>query len=139
MVYTVVLILHVLGAGILFSTGVFSLVLTTKKKVTKERLLTMDVFEKSAPVAALTQLVTGLILYARDADVFNIDPVFWLKISLFIVNGFLAVRIIKKKRIALLKQKGNSIDADSLRFWTLLELLILIAIIACGVILVETV
>jgi uncharacterized membrane protein len=139
MLQTIVLIFHVLGAGVLFSTGIFSLLVTTRKPVSKERLRTMELFEKCAPIAAMLQLVTGLILYVQNAEAFNINPIFWVKISLYILSGFLAVRIVKRKRTALLQQAGKTVKVGNYPVWTIVEIVVLLAIITCGVILVESV
>src|SRR5476649_2712379 len=109
MLHTFVLILHVLGAGILFSVSIFSLMVTTKGPVTKERLITLSGFQRLAPIAALWQLFTGIFLYIYDAKTLNRDPIFWVKISLFVLSGFFAGNIIKKKKLALLKQKTNTV------------------------------
>ena len=139
MLHTIILILHVLGASILFSTGVFSLLITTKGPVTKERLKTMAIFSRLAPMASLWQLATGIILYLYASSALNLDPIFWLKIALFVTSGFLAGNIIKKKKIALLKQKGEKVKVGNLPFLIILELLITIAIISIGVTLVVTI
>ncbi len=139
MLQTIVLIFHVLGAGVLFSTGIFSLLITTQKPVSKERLKTMELFETCAPIAAILQLITGLVLYMHDAEALNINPVFWVKVILYFLSGFLAVRIIKRKRAALLKQAGKTVTVGNYPLWTIVEIAVLLGIITCGVILVESV
>jgi hypothetical protein len=94
--------------------------------------------ERLAPIAALWQLITGIALYCYDPQTLNKDPLFWIKIMLYLLSGFFAGKIIKGKRLKLLKQKSSTIKVGNLPVLIIIETIITLTIISIGVILVET-
>lgn len=131
-----VLIAHVIGAGILIGGTIFSIYLISGKKVSHTALQYIHSFGNIMKYAALTQLITGVILFSAEADKFRGNKFFWIKMILYIISGILAGGITKKNIEKLQKQTNPNVSHTRKLMYS--ELLIILLIVSIGVFLVES-
>lgn len=131
-----ILIFHIIGAGILVGGTVLSIYLLSRNKLSSSPLKYIASFGDVMKYAALSQLITGSLLFINEHDKFKSNKVFWVKIMLYVISGLLSGKIIKQK-VDSLQSKHNP---NGKQIYTLfyIELLILIAIISMGVFLAES-
>jgi uncharacterized membrane protein len=135
-IFVFVLILHVLGATILVGGTVFSIFFLSKKSLPLDFIKQVLVFGEFMKYAALSQLITGSILFMHEPDKFRGNKFFWLKLALYVISGILAGKVMKGKAIEI--QKGKKSSIKGIYKWFLFHLLILLAIVSIGVLLVES-
>ena len=131
-----VLIAHVLGAGILIGGTVFSMYLISSKQASSSVLKYIESFGEIMKFAALAQLITGVILVSAEFSKFKSNRLFWIKMILYVMSGILAGGITRKNVIELQKQANPNLA--QLRKLMYVESLILILIVSIGVFLVES-
>lgn len=126
----IVLILHILGAGVLIGVVFFSLVLVLKPSTDTSQLRLVRPF---GLYAAIWQLATGVMLAFPEWSKFGHSKVFWVKMAFFVIDGIIAERLINRK---LQLAENNQLSPD-IKLWSWLSLLVVVTIVALGVILVE--
>lgn len=126
-------LLHILGAAVLIGVVFFSLTLSIEKPLTTERLRMIKYLRPFGMYAAIWELITGIHLASADWDAFNHNPIFWSKMVLFLVDGVLAERIIKRK-IELLEAKaaGEVAVKHDLLLWTWISVLVILTVVILG-------
>lgn len=126
-------LLHILGAAVLVGVVFFSLTLSIEKPLTAERLRMIKYLRPFGMYAAIWQLITGVHLAQHDWDAFSRSPVFWSKIALFVIDGFLAERVIKRK-LELLEAKaaGQPVAEHDLALWTWISAIIVVTMVILG-------
>lgn len=129
------LILHVVGAAVLFAVVIGGIILAFSGPITKEKIAVFKPLRYVGPIAAGWVLLTGLYLYFSEASEFQSNKLFWVKIGLFVLDGIVAVFLVDRK-IALSegKQDPQLIAKHKVGIWVLVNLLILTSIITIGVI-----
>lgn len=137
MLQTIVLTLHVIGAGLMLGVVFFAFLIVLEKNLDSVKLSVLKKIYIFGTVAAIWQLITGVILYFLDDGEFRDSKMFWLKIGLFLLDGIVAVGIVDRKiKTVESKSKGN-VDFQKTYLWNLFSLLIVISIITIGVFLTE--
>lgn len=132
---TFLLTLHIIGAGIFVGIVVFSLLLTFWKPFNKERLRVVLLIRSVGIYAAILMLVSGILLYFQDSEEFSRSPLFWIKIGLFMLDGFIAIFYIDRKiQNNLATQNNKPIPARPWTLLVLINLIIIFAIVTLGVI-----
>lgn len=131
-----ILLLHILGAGVLIGVVFFSLMLTIKKPVTPEKLKMVSYIMKFGLYGSAWQLLTGLgLMYYNWADIKSLW-IFWLKLGLYVLLGPISTQVIKVKVNKALAENDQAV-ADSLSVYTWMMVLIVVAIVTIGFLLVE--
>lgn len=133
------LILHVISAGVLVGIVTLAIVLSFAKEITLERAKIYQLIGKIGFFAAGLVLISGIGLYLQEPDEFNKNIFFWVKIGLFVVDGIIATQIVDRKvKDAVLKKNGQLINQNKVTRWFWANLIIIISIITIGVFLVES-
>lgn len=133
--YNLMLTLHIFAAGILIGIVVFSLILTIKNPVNRERLAIVQTIRKLGPVAAIILVFTGVSLISQNPSILK-EKIFFAKIILFIAEGIIAEMIINRKiKNALALESEQPAPTNPMFIWTLSSVVIVIAIVALGVML----
>lgn len=133
--HILLVILHIVGAGVLVGVVVFSLIIS-RKALSPELQKIAVMMRNLGTAGAAWQLVTGLVLYFEEPEEFRESAIFWVKIGLFVLDGLVAVLIIDRK-IKSASQQGQPASIPGLPLWALVNLVILLSIIVLGVLLVE--
>ena len=135
--HTIILALHIIGAGLMLGVVFFALVIYFKKSLEPSVLAILRTILLFGTIGAIWQVITGLYLFFNERSEFQDSQIFWIKIGLFILDGILALFIIDRKiKTAEARAKGEIILKD-VRSWGLLSLMIILSIIILGVYLTE--
>lgn len=137
MFHTIVLALHVIGAGLMLGVVFFAFLIALKKTLDPSKLSVLKNIYVFGTVAAIWQAVTGVILYFQEDGAFRDSKIFWLKIGLFIFDGIIAMLVIDRKIKMVESESKGEVDLKNTYLWNLLSLLIIISIITLGVFLTE--
>lgn len=137
MLHTIVMVLHVIGAGLMFGVVFFAFLIVLEKNLDQSRLAVLKKIYVYGTVAAIWQAVTGVILYFQEDGEFKDSKIFWVKIGLFLLDGIVAVGIIDRKIKMIESQSKGNVDLKNTYLWNLFSLLIIISIITLGVFLTE--
>ncbi len=129
--HLIILILHVLGAGLVLGV-VFLSVFLTLKPLNPEKLGHLGFIGRFGMWGSIWQLLTGLILTANDWEELGEKPIFWVKMGLYVVEGTLASMVIDRQA----KRAVGGQPAKGLGTTLLLQAVLIIGIIALGVLLV---
>src|SRR3990170_5958969 len=95
--HRIIIILHLLGAGILIGLVVITALLAFKKSFSLQTLAVLNQVKWLGPFFSGLQLVTGLFLYWEDRDELNDNPLFSTKIGLYVIEGTLAGLVIDRR------------------------------------------
>lgn len=132
----IVLSLHVLGAAVIIG-GIFaSLFILVKEKVVKENLEYLKVLWKALTLAIGVQILTGIYLAAGEWHEFRENPLFWVKIGLFVVDGLFGGKVLGD-RIKTTDTKDKNIKIKGRKRLIWISLLIFVIIATLGVFLAE--
>lgn len=138
--HTIVVALHIIGAGLMLGVVFFALVIVFPKVVDASRVSLLKTVLKFGTLGAIWQTITGLILYFGEADEFKNNPVFWIKMGLFVADGILALLIIDRKiktaeaqNQSAGRRSQDEINLSGLPLWSLTSLVIILTIIILGV------
>src|SRR5512141_2720438 len=96
-IHTAVLIFHVLGATVIVGASIASLIVFAKPGIPRERLLFLGDIWKIAGPAIGIQLLTGIILAGMEWNEFSHNPLFWIKMVLFVASGVTGGRILGER------------------------------------------
>lgn len=136
--HTFVLILHVIGTGVFIGIVVFSFLLSLKKPITQESLRIFQTMARLGPVAAVLQILTGIYLFFQDPGEFKESVLFWVKMAIFVISGLIALLIVDRRvKRALAEQGGQVTHVGNLSFWTFVNLVFILTIVALGVIIAK--
>jgi len=131
-----VLILHVLGAAVLFGVVIIGLILIFSGTISKDKLAIFKSIRYLGPISAGWLLLTGLYLYFSEPENFRDSKLFWAKISLFVIDGLIATFLVERKLAQSEAQQDTKIiTSGKVGLWIVVNLLILTSIITIGVIL----
>ncbi len=137
--HLIILILHILGAALIIGTAFYSVVAVMKPNFSKTELGIILFLNRYTGALIGTQFVTGVILMATDWDALKSNPLPWVKLGLFLINGVVAKVLIESKVKELTSK--DSIQQETvakLKTGALISLLIFVTIAILGIILVET-
>lgn len=95
--HRIVIIFHLLGAGTLIGLVVVTALLAFKKSFSLQTLAVLNQIKWLGPVVSGTMLLSGFYLYWEDRDELNDNPLFWVKIALYIIEGSLAGLVIDQR------------------------------------------
>ncbi len=137
MLHTIVLALHVIGAGLMFGVVFFAFLLVLEKNLDSVKLSVLKKIYVFGTAAAIWQLVTGIALYFQGDGEFVDSKIFWLKIGLFLLDGVIAVGIIDRKIKTIESGSKGNVDFKNTYLWNLFSLLVVLTIITLGVFLTE--
>lgn len=133
-VHTLVLILHVVGAGVVIGIVFFSLVVALRPRAWSATALDrLHFVGKSGIWASLWMLVTGLVLAVQDWGTLRASWVFWGKMATYIAEGAFAGLLITRTVIQARAEKRPR----GLGTIMLIHSLLILLIVSLGVMLVE--
>lgn len=130
--HILLLVLHILGAGLLIGVVFLSLFLSVKPTWTPEKLSHLKFVGQFGMWASIWLFVTGVILAASEWHEFQSNKLFWAKMALYVLEGTLASQLIGKK--ARLAASGQP---SGLSLVLVLQTLLVVGIIALAVVMVE--
>ena len=132
-------ILHVIGAGILIGIVFLSLVIAAKPNLQAEDIKWLKYIRSYGIYAAFLLLISGIYLAIDHWDHVAKNPLFWSKMALFLIDGFIAERIIAQKMNRVLA--SNNIDEDARRglpLWTKVSALVIFSIVTIALFLANS-
>lgn len=137
--HTILLILHVFGAGIMIGVGVFAFVVVARPPVTEKGLDRIGFVGRLGMWASIWQLLTGAGLMANEWGELSRNPLIWTKIALWVLEGALSSMLIGRQvvRIRAALAVNQPPPAVGLASTLLLNAVIIIAITAIGVFVVS--
>lgn len=133
--HTLSVIVHVFGAGALIGAALLA-VLILRRPVTRERLEVLRTIATVMVLATLTQLLTGLHLYAQADERLNRSVIFWVKMGVFAVGGLLGAALLERRIRAA--AETTTLEPKRLRgipFWAWVVLASALVAAALGVLL----
>lgn len=137
MLHTIVLALHVIGAGLMLGTVFFAFIIAFKKVLDPSKLAILKNIFVFGTIGAIWQTATGIILYFQENGEFKDSKMFWVKIGLFILDGIVALLIVDRRIKTVESGSKGEANLGKTYLWSLLSLLIIISIIILGVFLTE--
>jgi len=138
LMHTIVLALHILGSGIIIG-GIFAaLLILINKRISKDNFEHIKFLWKFLTPTIGIQVITGIYLAASEWDKFGKNPLFWLKMGLFVVDGFFGGKILGDRiKVAVINNsKDIEIPGSHRLIWT--SFIIFLMIITLGVFLAES-
>ena len=97
MIHTIVLALHIIGAGLMLGVIFCAFIIAFKKTLDASKLSILKNIFVFGTVGAIWQTITGVILYLQEDGEFKDSKIFWAKIGLFVLDGIVAVLIIDRR------------------------------------------
>lgn len=134
--HEILLILHIIGAGVLVGMIAVALMIIFSKTVIVDRWKLFGMFGRLGMIAAGWQLLTGIGLYLLEPDNFKSSTLFWVKIGLFVLDGIIATQIVDR-RVRSVSTNKESASAGILSTAYLANFLIISAIITLGVLIAD--
>lgn len=131
--HTIILILHVIGAGILIGMAFFSILLVIPRDWSAEKLSRIKFIGRFGGIVSVWQLLTGVYLASSDWDMLHADWLFWTKITVYCIEGTMASLLVGRK----LKNSQANASSPRTAFPILANALMIIIIVSIGVMLVE--
>lgn len=137
--HLILLILHVLGAGVVIGIVVLALVAVIKPPVTAQAMDRLHFVSRFGMGASIWQFLTGLIMSIQDWDEFRGNRLFWTKIILYVVEGALASRLLARQSRQTYEQtlNGQTTKGNRLRTTLSVHAGLIVAIAVIGVVLVS--
>lgn len=131
---TIILILHILGAGFLLAVLVFAILFLIRKPFSKERLANIRTVINIGAWAFIWQIITGSLLFSERPQDFTANILFWVKIGLFLLDLILGLVLVNRKLRAVEKAEPSQIvSSASLIVWTTFNLVLTLVIIVISV------
>lgn len=137
MFHIIVLILHVLGAGVVLGVVFFSVIAVIKPAVVAEQLDRLHFVGRFGMWASGWQFVTGVILYLQEPDELQENKIFWVKLGLYVVEGLFASIVLNRQLKKLQTGDQATIAPGKLTGVLIVHALLIGAIIVLGVLIVE--
>jgi hypothetical protein len=135
----IVLNLHVLGACVVVGSVVFVFAMLSRRPFFRPNLALMKFMWRLAEGAVGAQLLTGIYLFVIERSEFQNSPIFWSKMALFALDGFVSGMLIKRRVQQVEAQPaGETVDVAPIRSVAWVSVLIMLSIASLGVWLVET-
>lgn len=131
--HTLLLILHIIGAGVMIGVIVVALMVAFSKTAIEGRWKLFEYFGRLGMAAAIWQVVTGMGLFILEPEDFKINTLFWVKMGLFVLDGLIATQIVDRRVRAVLSKGQAKLSASVLSTPFLANFLILALIITLGV------
>lgn len=131
--HTFILILHVLGAGIVFAVTFFAVALTIKSTWSMQTLDRLRFVGKFGMWSSAWQLVTGLILSIQHWDELHASKLFWTKMIIYVVEGTFASMLVERK----LRTANDQRAPKGINTIMLTHMVLILAIVALGVMIME--
>ncbi len=121
---------HVIGAGIIIGIVFLSLAIALKPNLQVEDIKWLQYIRSFGMAGALLLLITGVYLAVEHWEHVGKNPLFWAKMTLFVVDGIIAERVIavKMKRILAGTAIDTSIQKD-LSLWSWVSALVVFLIV----------
>lgn len=94
---TVLLTLHIFGAGVMIGTVCMAVFTVIKPPVTATSLDRLQFVSRFGMVGSVWQLLTGLILYFREPDEIGAHGMFWVKVGLWLVMSVLSATLLRRQ------------------------------------------
>ena len=132
-VHNLLLVLHIIGAGVMIGMITVALVISFSKTEIVGRWKLFGFFGKLGMIAAIWQLATGVGLYLLEPEQFKNNPLFWVKIGLFMLDGIIATQIVDRRVMLITAKNEEKTPARVLSGAFLANFLILTLIITIGV------
>ncbi|CAN5118990.1 hypothetical protein BH09PAT2_BH09PAT2_09780 [soil metagenome] len=136
-IHIIVLILHVIGATIIIGSSFVSLFVLIENKISKNNLLLIERMWRVVGPSLGIQLLTGVYLGISEWDEIGKNPLFWIKIMLYLVSGAIGNLVLKKRIHAGAVEKKEIVTLGGIKPWAIASFLIFVLIAICGVALAE--
>jgi uncharacterized membrane protein len=132
------LILHVLGACIIFGMVVASTIVARQKDFSLTQLAVYAKLRFFGGMTVGIQMITGVLLAAFEPDNFLNNPVFWVKMVVFLIDGIIAGGIIRR-RIMQVQEKNDeqALRNSKLPMLSVLNLISMIIVVTLGVVIAQ--
>lgn len=128
-----ILILHVLGAGLIIGIIFFSVILTFRPHLPPEKLSMLRWIGRFGMAASIWQLLTGIYLTSTEWSEFRDSRLFWVKMGLYVLEGIIAGLLIERR----VKHASQENTGRGFGLTFLLWSVIILGIVIIGVLLVE--
>lgn len=131
--HDIILLLHILGAGVVIGVVFFSLVLAFKKPLDTNRLSALKLVRGYGTTGVGWMFITGVILvYLENQDGNHLlsSRVFWMKMALIIADGILVYAVINRKISQL--ESGSTAATPGLKTATFVSALLFLGIVTLG-------
>lgn len=138
-IHLIVLILHMLGAGLVVGIVLLALFAVIKPPVGEKSMDRLAFIARFGMWGSIWQFLTGLILASQEWGEFRTNRLFWTKIILYLIEGTIASLLLEKqsKQAALRVAGGQTIDGSALRLTSFIHAGLILAIAIIGVVLVS--
>jgi len=131
---TLILNLHILGAGFLLAVLVFAILFLRQKPFSKERISNVRTIINAGAVAIIWMIITGAFLFSDRPQNFTTSILFWVKIGLFILDLIIGLVLVNRKLRAVEKEVSSQIvSLTSIAAWTISNLIITLVIIVLSI------
>lgn len=137
--HLLIMILHVLGAGLLLGIVILSVLAVIKPPVTKQAMDRLHFISRYGVWGSAWQFLTGVVLYYQDRAELNHQPIFWVKLGLYVIEGILASTLLQRqsKAMAQATASGQTAPGNNFRLTLWIHAGLIIAIAVLGVWLVS--
>lgn len=116
-VHRLVLLVHLLGAAVVFGIVFFSLALVIGKPLDEIKLKAIALVRRYGIFAMSVAVISGLYLAYGDWSELKGDRLFWAKMVLIVLDYFVAVRLINAKVAAAVGGQTESARGLALLAW----------------------
>ncbi len=136
--HTSVLAIHIMNAGLLLGVTVLATYASSVKQMAKNLFDLIGLVGKKIPLLVGTQLLTGLYLVSSGWSEFSHNPLFWTKMIIYVVHGFIARTLMEKSmKNAEVGQDGIVVLKKDMKTMAYVSLLLFVAIVTIAVFMVE--
>jgi len=133
-----ILTIHVIGGAIIVGSSFVSLLILINNRIPLENLKLDERISKLVGPVLGIQLLTGLYLGISEWDEHGKNPLFWIKLILFIITGIIA-KVVTEKRVESALKKGDVYASmPEVKNWAWISFLLLALITILGVVLAES-
>lgn len=137
--HLIVLVIHVLGAAVVIGSLFASFFVVFGKKISRERLELLDrLWKVIGPIIGI-QALTGIYLAASHWDEVGKNPLFWLKMAVFLIEAIWGGIILNLQLRENLSKKSDKVFWPGVSAHIKTSFLFYIIIAALGVLLAETI
>lgn len=131
---TLILNLHILGAGFLLADLFFAILFLIKKPFSKERISNIRTVINTGAGAIIWMILTGAFLFSDRPQNFTTNILFWIKIGLFILDLIVGLVLVNRKLKAVEKNTSSEIiSLGSIITWTIFNLIVTLIIISLSI------
>lgn len=138
LIHTIILTLHILGSGIIIG-GVFaSLLILINERISKDNFEHLKFLWKFLTPTIGIQIISGIYLAASEWDKFGKNPLFWLKMGIFVIDGFFGGKILGDRIKGTTVSNSKEIEIPGSHRLVWISFLIFLTVITLGVFLAES-